>query len=191
MSLPLKWNAGPRRTGRACAMAGIVLWLASEVLCNGTYYGDHVTFRFDRGYAAVWIGGDAVDRNTSVLSNFEYPFYPGRGAGIGWTPERGHELYGPASMLTGHSLRRAAQYPRRGLGLWWPAVHVWPLWLEVGLPFWCVGAVGSCLLVAGRFAHPRASVRTCWMCGYDLSGLTGPCPECGKGRRDTEGERVP
>jgi len=51
----------------------------------------------------------------------------------------------------------------------------------------CMPATTAGIVLAGTWAWGRqASVRArcgyCASCGYDLTGLTGPCPECGKER---------
>jgi hypothetical protein len=49
----------------------------------------------------------------------------------------------------------------------------------VGLPFWCIGALGAVLLILDKAFCSRAAVVNCSACTYDLTGITGPCPECG------------
>lgn len=168
-----------RRLGVLCFLAGAALWLASEFLVGATCYADRVTLRIDRGYAAAWLGGDRTARNSAVLNNFEYPFYPGRGTGMLWTPDWGNELDGPASLCSADALRYAAQYPRRGLGLWWPRAWARSGYVCLGLPFWTLAAAGAVMLGADRLLPRRLNPNACGRCGYDLTGIDGMCPECG------------
>jgi len=55
---------------------------------------------------------------------------------------------------------------------------VLPLWIPA--TFAC--ALLYCLRRAEACTRERACVGICPTCGYDLTGITGPCPECGKER---------
>ena len=61
--------------------------------------------------------------------------------------------------------------PRGRWGLTWMV----PLWIPATGAGLALGAVW----LAGRRAATRASHGLCPSCGYDLTGITGPCPECG------------
>jgi hypothetical protein len=55
-------------------------------------------------------------------------------------------------------------------GTWWElAVPLWIIVLTAGIP-------GACLWANG----PRRRVGHCQACGYDLRGVQGVCPECGR-----------
>ncbi len=70
---------------------------------------------------------------------------------------------------------------------WWP--HMFGFggrWTSVYLPLH-FPATGLALVTAWLFLRDRRSMRwaregRCAECGYDLSGVSGKCPECGKGR---------
>jgi hypothetical protein len=63
--------------------------------------------------------------------------------------------------------------------LWSPGLMVVPLWIPVAF-----SAVGlSRGLVLERRPRKLAMLGHCRACGYDLTGITGPCPECGSERR--------
>ncbi len=55
------------------------------------------------------------------------------------------------------------------------------------LPLWVPAAASGALLVGFWRARVRqrrrAMVGRCPRCAYDLTGITGPCPECGKALR--------
>lgn len=52
------------------------------------------------------------------------------------------------------------------------------------LPIWPAAAIAAIVLigtgVTGRGGRIRARGCRCKACAYDLTGITGPCPECGK-----------
>ncbi|HZW06485.1 MAG TPA: hypothetical protein VFF65_05125 [Phycisphaerales bacterium] len=54
-------------------------------------------------------------------------------------------------------------------------------------PIILVGALAGIAFIIGRIVRRRsrrqARVITCPSCAYDLTGITGPCPECGKERQ--------
>jgi hypothetical protein len=54
-----------------------------------------------------------------------------------------------------------------------------PLWMpSTG----AAGVLAALWFVAHAGRRGRQLAGKCTGCGYDLSGLTGPCPECGKER---------
>ncbi|HZW06480.1 MAG TPA: hypothetical protein VFF65_05100 [Phycisphaerales bacterium] len=75
----------------------------------------------------------------------------------------------------------------------------WPLWrlpklIEVGswdlwaliMPLWVPAMVASAVLggmCLRDLVIGRAAAGCCRACAYDLTGITGPCPECGKERK--------
>jgi len=60
---------------------------------------------------------------------------------------------------------------------------------EVVLPLWIPTAAATSAHVATYFVSRRSRrwrcAGRCSACGYDLTGITGPCPECGS-ERETE-----
>jgi len=69
---------------------------------------------------------------------------------------------------------------------WWPDLDRSPpggeWWLEV--PLWMPAAASALVLAPGmvmsRARLGRSRGGHCGSCGYDLTGITGPCPEFGK-----------
>lgn len=55
---------------------------------------------------------------------------------------------------------------------------VLPMWIPLA-----ISIVLACLVVARLASAPRRSAENCVSCAYDLTGITGPCPECGKERQ--------
>ena len=76
-------------------------------------------------------------------------------ASLYWWPPGGMDFFG-----------------RQG-GMWWGC---FPLWM----PATASGAVLVGLWVVGVHQRRRAMAGHCNRCGYDLSGIIGPCPECGR-----------
>ena len=46
-----------------------------------------------------------------------------------------------------------------------------------------IAIVLSLYMVRRRFARPRPTPENCANCGFDLTGISGPCPQCGNARR--------
>jgi len=69
-------------------------------------------------------------------------------------------------------------FGRRALG---PGVSIWSLRLPLWLPV-AVGAAGAgAFLPAWIRDRRRRREGKCAACGYDVRGLAGRCPECGRG----------
>ncbi|MBX3359710.1 MAG: hypothetical protein KF745_14920 [Phycisphaeraceae bacterium] len=72
---------------------------------------------------------------------------------------------------------------------WWPEEGVVRYWDDgsgnanwsVSLPLWMPTLAGAAVVMAVRRARRPAT--QCAGCGYDCTGLSGDCPECGKGRK--------
>jgi hypothetical protein len=100
-------------------------------------------------------------------------------------------VYGIAE-ISSRSSRHANSPPLPGahaLGFtlhqeWWPPRnrHRWrfvlPLWIPAAGAALTLGAVSF----VSRRERTRAGAGHCSFCAYDLSGITGPCPECGSER---------
>ena len=57
---------------------------------------------------------------------------------------------------------------------------LWGVVLPLWMPATASGAVLVGLWVVGVHQRRRAMAGHCNRCGYDLSGIIGPCPECGR-----------
>jgi len=97
-----------------------------------------------------------------------------------------HGPSGPSSRPGWHALGH--DRPR----LWWPSGVEWVEWVrapdgtlffDVFVPLWIPGAAAAILLAPTWFAahreRRRCQLHSCTTCRYDLTGITGPCPECG------------
>lgn len=81
----------------------------------------------------------------------------------------------PSGWITGEASLYQHWWP---WDLWSPGLVIVPLWLPATLA--AVSLTWTSLV--GRHARVQRRRGFCPSCGYDLTGLTGPCPECGRER---------
>ena len=109
-----------------------------------------------------WCGADrqwwAALREGQVWVGHPASGGPGASVPHGWSTRWQPALWVPAAGA------------RRG---WWHRVHLWT-------PLVAGGAVLLAGWATGLRALKVAPSGFCSVCHYDLSGITGPCPECGK-----------
>ncbi|HZW06481.1 MAG TPA: hypothetical protein VFF65_05105 [Phycisphaerales bacterium] len=96
------------------------------------------------------------------------------GNGGGYSAPGFHVLWPSAPEGYGPELHRL---PKMGGGVNWGFTV--PLWMPAtaaALP------LAACWTIAYRRRRAWRTAGLCPVCAYDLTGITGPCPECGKER---------
>jgi hypothetical protein len=168
-----------RRCGLVLSLGAGLYWLCTLALVEATYYGDTATVSAREGFLAVYWGDDCAGRNTLVLNNFSWPYFPGSGAGAGWPSEWRWETYGPKFLLSRNEIEYRLRNPLR-FGLYLPGANLVSRPAYVGIPAWTLLVPGlACLGVS--FWPRRARRGCCAKCAYDRTGLRpdAVCPECG------------
>jgi hypothetical protein len=171
-----------RLIGAALSLGAGAYWLATVLLFEMTYYGDEVTVSAREGYLAIYWGEQAEDRNTLVVNNFSWPFFPASGAGMGWTSDWRWETSGPSTLLSRSWWAYQIENPKR-LGFYAPGISSGSSGRQpayVGIPSWTPLVIGlSCVACTCR--RRSQSPTTCAGCSYDRAGLPlgANCPECG------------
>jgi len=80
-------------------------------------------------------------------------------------------------------------WPRSGSGFWSTSAghpsgvpRLWMVYIPLWMPLLASGLALWSTFLIGRTARLRTVRGLCPTCRYDLTGITGPCPECGKER---------